>query len=101
MAGVLFEDIFNVKDIDPEGKKFDRGKFTIKFASRYDPTSVCYSDTCVVSSSGWLTPFTSELTLPVNDTHVVHMYVCTSVLDVLAKLIFPCHLIDVSATRFS
>lgn len=27
MAGVLFEDIFNVKDIDPEGKKFDRGKF--------------------------------------------------------------------------
>ncbi|KAH1006255.1 hypothetical protein HUJ05_007005 [Dendroctonus ponderosae] len=26
MAGVLFEDIFNVKDIDPEGKKFDRGK---------------------------------------------------------------------------
>uniref|UniRef100_A0ABD2X096 DNA-directed RNA polymerases I, II, and III subunit RPABC3 n=1 Tax=Trichogramma kaykai TaxID=54128 RepID=A0ABD2X096_9HYME len=24
MAGVLFEDIFNVKDIDPEGKKFDR-----------------------------------------------------------------------------
>lgn len=28
MAGVLFEDIFNVKDIDPEGKKFDRGEFT-------------------------------------------------------------------------
>lgn len=27
MAGVLFEDIFDVKDIDPEGKKFDRGKF--------------------------------------------------------------------------
>lgn len=27
MAGVLFEDIFNVKDIDPEGKKFDRGEF--------------------------------------------------------------------------
>lgn len=26
MAGVLFEDIFNVKDIDPEGKKFDRGE---------------------------------------------------------------------------
>ena len=24
MAGVLFEDIFDVKDIDPEGKKFDR-----------------------------------------------------------------------------
>ena len=27
MAGVLFEDIFDVKDIDPEGKLFDRGKF--------------------------------------------------------------------------
>lgn len=27
MAGVLFEDIFDVKDIDPEGKKFDRGKY--------------------------------------------------------------------------
>lgn len=24
MAGVLFEDIFDVKDVDPEGKKFDR-----------------------------------------------------------------------------
>lgn len=28
MAGVLFEDIFNVKDIDPDGKQFDRGKLT-------------------------------------------------------------------------
>lgn len=27
MAGILFEDIFDVKDIDPEGKKFDRGKY--------------------------------------------------------------------------
>lgn len=26
MAGILFEDIFDVKDIDPEGKKFDRGE---------------------------------------------------------------------------
>lgn len=25
MAGVVFEDIFDVKDIDPGGKKFDRG----------------------------------------------------------------------------
>lgn len=24
MSGILFEDIFNVKDMDPEGKKFDR-----------------------------------------------------------------------------
>jgi hypothetical protein len=29
MAGVLFEDIFDVKDIDPDGKKFDRGKVYI------------------------------------------------------------------------
>lgn len=29
MAGVLFEDIFNVKDIDPEGKKFDRGECAV------------------------------------------------------------------------
>ncbi|XP_068895701.1 DNA-directed RNA polymerases I, II, and III subunit RPABC3 isoform X3 [Tenebrio molitor] len=34
MAGVLFEDIFNVKDIDPEGKKFDRGdKFRLVLAT--------------------------------------------------------------------
>lgn len=25
MAGILFEDIFDVKDIDPDGMKFDRG----------------------------------------------------------------------------
>lgn len=30
MSGVLFEDIFDVKDIDPDGKKFDRGK-ALKF----------------------------------------------------------------------
>lgn len=29
MAGVLFEDIFDVKNIDPEGKKFDRGMFSV------------------------------------------------------------------------
>lgn len=26
MAGILFEDIFDVKDIDPDGKKFERGQ---------------------------------------------------------------------------
>lgn len=31
MAGVLFEDIFNVKDIDPEGKKFDRGRSLYRY----------------------------------------------------------------------
>jgi len=30
MAGVLFEDIFDVKDIDPEGKKFDRGESSLR-----------------------------------------------------------------------
>lgn len=34
MAGVLFEDIFNVKDIDPEGKKFDRGESKSEFIFR-------------------------------------------------------------------
>ncbi|XP_012533991.1 uncharacterized protein LOC105835354 [Monomorium pharaonis] len=34
MAGVLFEDIFNVKDIDPEGKKFDRGIDISTYLSR-------------------------------------------------------------------
>lgn len=29
--GMVFEDIFNVKDIDPNGKQFDRGKFVILF----------------------------------------------------------------------
>ena len=29
MAGVLFEDIFDVKDINAEGKKFDRGSYNI------------------------------------------------------------------------
>jgi len=27
--GMVFEDIFNVKDIDPNGKQFDRGNFMI------------------------------------------------------------------------
>ena len=30
MAGVLSEDIFDVKDIDPEGKKFDRGESSLR-----------------------------------------------------------------------
>lgn len=30
MAGILFEDIFDVKDIDPDGKKFDRGENKFK-----------------------------------------------------------------------
>lgn len=44
MAGVLFEDIFNVKDIDPEGKKFDRGESTSEFIFRRIRASTCHSD---------------------------------------------------------
>jgi len=29
--GMVFEDIFNVKDIDPNGKQFDRGKHNYIF----------------------------------------------------------------------
>ena len=29
MSGVLFEDIFEVKEVDPGGKKFDLGVFMI------------------------------------------------------------------------
>ena len=40
MAGVLFEDIFDVKDIDPEGKKFDRGE--CKFLTWYLPSHAIF-----------------------------------------------------------
>ena len=35
MAGVVFEDIFDVKDIDPGGKKFERGKW-FGFFNRFE-----------------------------------------------------------------
>lgn len=44
MAGVLFEDIFNVKDIDPEGKKFDRGESTSELTFRRIRPLTCRSD---------------------------------------------------------
>lgn len=44
MAGVLFEDIFNVKDIDPEGKKFDRGESIWEFTFRRVRLSTCRGD---------------------------------------------------------
>ena len=42
MAGILFEDIFDVKDIDPDGKKFERGTCTdwLMGRSNYCPPSV-------------------------------------------------------------
>lgn len=48
MAGVLFEDIFNVKDIDPEGKKFDRGESKSEFTFRCVRTSTCPVDARVI-----------------------------------------------------
>lgn len=44
MAGVLFEDIFNVKDIDPEGKKFDRGESMSELTFRRIRALTCRSD---------------------------------------------------------
>jgi hypothetical protein len=29
MDDIIFEDIFDVKDIDPDGPKFDRGKYLL------------------------------------------------------------------------
>lgn len=26
MSGLIFDDMFHVKDVDPDGKKFDRGE---------------------------------------------------------------------------
>lgn len=36
MAAVLFEDIFDVKNIDPEGKKFDRGIYISAYKVNFD-----------------------------------------------------------------
>ncbi|XP_034238240.1 DNA-directed RNA polymerases I, II, and III subunit RPABC3 [Thrips palmi] len=52
MAGVLFEDIFNVKDIDPEGKKFDR-------VSRLHCESESFKMDLILDVNTWL--YTMEL----------------------------------------
>ncbi|XP_069689057.1 DNA-directed RNA polymerases I, II, and III subunit RPABC3 isoform X3 [Periplaneta americana] len=49
MAGVLFEDIFNVKDIDPEGKKFDR-------VSRLHCESESFKMDLILDVNTWLYP---------------------------------------------
>ncbi len=41
MAGILFEDIFDVKDIDPDGKKFDRGEMIFSVCVVYVCVFVC------------------------------------------------------------
>lgn len=53
MAGVLFEDIFNVKDIDPEGKKFDRGNY---YALLQPVSKICrfHNRTSIVTLFVWV-----------------------------------------------
>jgi len=38
--GMVFEDIFNVKDIDPNGKQFDRGKHNYLYLLYYNNVGV-------------------------------------------------------------
>ena len=41
---MMFEDIFDVKDVDPEGKKFERGDWlnnVLKDALLPNPTKYC------------------------------------------------------------
>lgn len=47
MAGILFEDIFNVKDIDPEGRKFDR-------VSRLHCESESFKMDLILDINSWL-----------------------------------------------
>lgn len=49
MAGVLFEDIFNIKDMDPEGKKFDR-------VSRLHCESESFKMDLILDINSWLYP---------------------------------------------
>ncbi|CAB0008297.1 unnamed protein product [Nesidiocoris tenuis] len=49
MAGVLFEDIFNVKDIDPQGKAFDR-------VSRLFCESESFKMDLILDVNTWLYP---------------------------------------------
>jgi DNA-directed RNA polymerase I, II, and III subunit RPABC3 len=49
MAGVLFEDIFDVKDIDPEGQKFDR-------VSRLHCESESFKMDMILDINSWVYP---------------------------------------------
>ena len=49
MAGVLFEDIFDVKDIDPEGQKFDR-------VSRIHCESESFKMDLILDINSWVYP---------------------------------------------
>ncbi|KAG5679595.1 hypothetical protein PVAND_009155 [Polypedilum vanderplanki] len=49
MSGILFEDIFNVKDMDPEGKKFDR-------VSRLHCESESFKMDLILDVNSWIYP---------------------------------------------
>lgn len=49
MSGILFEDIFNVKDMDPEGKKFDR-------VSRLHCESESFKMDLILDINNWIYP---------------------------------------------
>merc|ERR1712209_305270 len=49
MAGILFEDIFDVKDIDPEGKRFDR-------VSRLHCESESFKMDLILDINSWVYP---------------------------------------------
>ncbi len=49
MSGVMFEDIFDVKDIDPEGKKFDR-------VSRLHCESESFKMDLILDINSWVYP---------------------------------------------
>ena len=49
MSGILFEDIFNVKDMDPEGKKFDR-------VSRLHCESESFKMDLILDINSWIYP---------------------------------------------
>lgn len=49
MSGILFEDIFNVKDMDPEGRKFDR-------VSRLHCESESFKMDLILDINSWIYP---------------------------------------------
>jgi DNA-directed RNA polymerases I, II, and III subunit RPABC3 len=49
MSGILFEDIFNIKDMDPEGRKFDR-------VSRLHCESESFKMDLILDINSWIYP---------------------------------------------
>ena len=75
MAGVLFEDIFDVKDIDPEGKKFDR-------VSRLHCESESFKMDLILDINSWVYPMELgdkfRLVLASAENHVLAVSICHS-----------------------